>query len=106
MIGGAMDIVVPRGTVIPTKKTSDYTTTRDSQSTIAFPVFEGERALTKDNHKLGKFTLNIPPAKKGVPKIDVTFEIDENSILTVTAVDTATKKKNSITITNEKGRLT
>jgi len=105
-IGGVMDPVIPRGTVIPAKKSKMYTTTVDRQPAIGFPVFEGERPLTKDNHKLGSFRLSVPPAKKGVPAIKVTFELDENSILTVTAFDEATKKKNSITITNEKGRLT
>jgi len=73
---------------------------------VGFPVFEGERPMTKDNHKLGEFSLtDIPPAGKGVPQFEVTFKIDENSILTVTAIDKGTNKKESITITNEKGRL-
>merc|ERR1712227_23205 len=79
----------------------------DQQTTVSISVFEGERALTKDNHNLGKFDLNgIPPAPKGVPQIEVTFEIDENSILTVSANDKGTGKKETITITNDKGRLT
>ena len=74
---------------------------------MSISVFEGERALTKDNHNLGKFDMSgIPPAPKGVPQIEVTFEIDENSILTVSAADKGTGKQESITITNDKGRLT
>lgn len=101
-----MSNIIPRGTVIPAQKSSIYTTTHDSQTTVSFPVFEGERPMTKDNHKLGEFSLtDIPPAGKGVPQIEVTFKIDENSIMKVTATDKGTNKKESITITNEKGRL-
>jgi len=83
-----------------------YTTTTDNQSSVSFPVFEGERPMTKDNHSLGKFSLDdIPPASKGTAQFEVMFKIDENSILTVTANDKGTGKKESITITNEKGRL-
>jgi heat shock protein 5 len=104
--GGRMSNIIPRGTVIPAQKSSVYTTSHDSQTHVSFPVFEGERPLTKDNHKLGEFSLtDIPPAGKGVPQFEVTFKIDENSIMTVTAVDKGTNKKESITITNEKGRL-
>merc|ERR1711915_649685 len=106
-VGGVMSKIITRGTVIPAKKSQTFTTNQDQQTTVTIAVFEGERALVKDNHNLGKFDLNgIPPAPKGVPQIGVTFEIDENSILTVSANDKGTGKKETITITNDKGRLT
>merc|ERR1712224_931065 len=105
-VGGVMSKIIPRGTVIPSKKAQTFTTNQDQQTTVTIAVFEGERALVKDNHNLGKFDMSgIPPAPRGTPQIEVTFEIDENSILTVSAADKGTGKKETITITNDKGRL-
>jgi heat shock protein 5 len=104
--GGVMSKIITRGTVIPSKKSQTFTTTGDQQTTVSIVVFEGERALVKDNHNLGKFDMTgIPPAPRGTAQIEVTFEIDENSILTVTANEKGTGKTETITITNEKGRL-
>ena len=105
-VGGVMSKLINRNTVVPTKKSQIFSTAADNQETVTISVYEGERSMTKDNHLLGNFDLTgIPPAPRGTPQIEVTFEVNADGILEVAAKDKGTGNENKITIKNDNNRL-